>query len=185
MHIHDCATIVIERHDLSVSLEMACGVRQGCCLSPLLWLAFTILLYDDLSAVCPSEAIACFADDLHVGWSVNTTREFRNASLQIGQLFQIMENHGMLIAMDKTAALLAMKGPAAPEFTCRVGKDRFLVLRLASRELRIPLKQNHRYPGIQIGYGKFERATVLERLRLSWVAFHRLHPFLKHQSIPV
>ena len=189
MYVHDSAGIVLERYGISETVPLVSGIRQGCGLSPLLWLAFTLLIYDDLLHICPQDAITCFADDFHMHWSLTTPRDFRNACLQIIRIFEVFEKHGMTIATDKTVVLLAMKGPEVPgllqEFVQRRGRDRMLVLPRATGHTRIPIKTSHKYLGVHIGYGKFERTTLNARLRLSWIAFGRLHTFLKHPSLPI
>ena len=189
MYIHDNAKIVLERHGRCESVPLAAGIRQGCGLSPLLWLAFTLLLYDELVLICPQNAITCFADDFHMHWTLASPRDFRNACQHIVRIFDVFQRYGMRIATDKTVILLAMKGPETPsllgEFVHWRGRDRFLVLPTSEGTLRIPVRQSHKYLGVQIGYGKFERSTLTARLKLSWVAFSRLHVFLKHPGLPV
>ena len=189
MYVHDSASIVLERHGLYETVPLASGIRQGCGLSPLLWLAFTLILYDDLLPICPADAITCFADDFHVQWNLAHPRDFRNACQQILRIFEVFENHGMTIATDKTVVLMAMKGPEVPkllqEFVQRRGPDRLLVLPRTVGSLLIPIKTSHKYLGVHIGYGKFERVTLTARLRLSWIAFGRLRTFLKHPGLPV
>ena len=46
LHIHDKAKIIFERHGREDWVSLGRGIRQGCGLSPLLWLAFTLLLHD-------------------------------------------------------------------------------------------------------------------------------------------
>ncbi|CAE7556758.1 sec31 [Symbiodinium necroappetens] len=189
MYIHDNASIVLERHGLTASVDLAAGIRQGCGLSPLLWLAFTLLLYDELLPLCPQEAITCFADDFHVHWTLATPRDFRNACQQILRIFDVFKRYGMSIAMDKTVILLAMKGPEVPgllkEHVRWKGRDRVLVLPTEDGTLQLPIRNSHKYLGVHIGYHKFERTTLSARLKLSWIAFSRLHVFLKHPGIPV
>ena len=189
MYVHDHAKIVLERHELFETVPLVSGIRQGCGLSPLLWLAFTLLLYEELLPICPQDAITCFADDFHLHWTLTTSRDFRNACQHIIQIFEVFEQHGMTIATDKTVVLLAMKGPEVPgllqEFVRRQGPDRWLILPRASGNLLIPIRTSHKYLGVHIGYGKFERTTLNARLRLSWIAFGRLHTFLKHPGLPV
>ena len=56
------------------------------------------------------------------------------------------------------------------------------------RNLR-PIKTSNLYLGprsqVKIGYQSFEKSSVTYRLSQSWVAFRRLHVFLKRNKIPL
>ncbi|CAE7915239.1 unnamed protein product [Symbiodinium sp. KB8] len=82
----------------------------SCGLSPLLWLGFTLLLFDQLQTVLPENALTAFADDFHVQWQFWQPRDFHHAIGQIPRILHILRDAGMEIALDKTAILLAIKG---------------------------------------------------------------------------
>ena len=186
MHIHDQAIIVISRQNLTAEVGMGRGIRQGCGLSPLLWLGFTLLLFDQLQTVLPENALTAFADDFHVQWQFWQPRDFHNA---IPRILHILRDAGMEIALDKTAILLAIKGRAAPsllkDFTANIRGTRYLTIPHLQQVVRIPIKTSHPYLGVHISYQNFELITMKHRLSQSWVAFHRLHVFLKHRQIPL
>ena len=77
MYIHQEAWLTLERHGESASVEMACGVRQGCGLSPLLWLAFTLLIFDRVSSYVALDNCTGFADDFHFQWMLTSARDLR------------------------------------------------------------------------------------------------------------
>ena len=189
MYIHDQALIVISRQDLTAEVGMGRGIRQGCGLSPLLWLGFTLLLFDQLQTVLPENALTAFADDFHVQWQFWQPRDFHNAIGQIPRVLHTLREAGMEIALDKTAILLAIKGRAAPallkDFTTKVQGHRCLTIPYLQETIRIPIKTSHPYLGVHISYQNFELITMRHRLSQSWVAFHRLHVFLKHRQIPL
>ena len=95
----------------------------------------------------------------------------------------------MEVSLEKTVALLAIKGPAAAallkQYTKRVKGARVLRLFQGGEELTLPLRREHDYLGVKISYHHYERATVKHRTSLAWVAFNRLHSLLKHQLIPL
>ena len=188
MYIHDSAIIVITKSAESAHIRMGRGIRQGCGLSPMLWIGFTLLLFDKLHAVLPDNTLTGYADDFHALWQFEHPRDFRNAIGQIPRIMEVLRFYGMDIALDKTAILLAIQGRAAPhllrDFAATVRGHRCLVIRHPSGNLSIPIKTSHPYLGVLIGYHSFEQATVKHRLAQSWVAFHRLHVFLKHNQIP-
>ena len=189
LYIHDYAKVVIERPTGAESVCMRRGIRQGCGLAPLLWLAYTIVIHDTLSAYIPVDSLTEYADDLHVQWEFKHPRDFRRACTQIPKILQDLENLGMLVSVDKTVVLLAMKGAATQQllrdFTTRRGGERFLILSGPFGRMRLPIRTHHTYLGIRIGYSTFERATVQLRASQAWTAFHRLHPFLKNPTIPL
>ena len=189
MYIHDNAIIVITKSAESAHIRMGRGIRQGCGLSPMLWLGFTLSLFDKLHAVLPDNTLTGYADDFHALWQFEHPRDFRNAIGHIPRIMEVLRFYGMDIALDKTAILLAIQGRAAPhllrDFTAIVKGHRCLVIRHPNGNLSIPIKTSHPYLGVHIGYHSFEQATVKHRLAQSWVAFHRLHVFLKHNQIPL
>ena len=189
LYIHDHAKICICRHDKQEEISMGRGVRQGCGLSPLLWIAFTLLLHDSMTAHIPLQCQTSYADDFHLMWEFTKAQEFRQACAVIPKLLSCLHSFGMEVSLDKTVALLAIKGPAAEallqKFTKTVKGAKVLRLFQAGGELTLPLRREHDYLGVKISYHQYERATVKHRTALAWVAFNRLHLLLKHQSIPL
>ena len=189
LYIHDYAKVVIERPFGSVEVCMCRGIRQGCGLAPLLWLAYTIVIHRTLATYIPVDSLTEYADDLHVQWEFQHPRDFRRACVQIPKILQDLEQLGMLVSVDKTVVLLAMKGSATQQllqdFTVRSQGERFLLLRGPFGKVRLPIRTHHTYLGVRIGYHTFERATVQLRASQAWTAFHRLHPFLKNTTIPL
>ena len=110
LFIHDNAVLVLEKHSQQVELGMSRGIRQGCGLSPLLWLCFTVLVREILSQYLPKDSMTGFADDYLVKWDFNHSRDFLNATRQVSRLLQDFESLGMQVSTDKTVILLAMKG---------------------------------------------------------------------------
>ena len=189
LYIHDNARVFIRRHDQSVEIGMGRGVRQGCGLSPLLWIAFTLLLHDSMSAHIPLSSQTSYADDFHLMWEFSSAQEFKQACRILPKLLACLQSFGMEVSLEKTVALLAIKGPAAAallkQYTKRVKGARVLRLFQGETEITLPLRREHDYLGVKISYHHYERATVKHRTSLAWVAFNRLHSLLKHQMIPL
>ncbi|CAE7223918.1 Pol [Symbiodinium sp. KB8] len=95
-----------------ISQKPMIGYR-GCGLSPLLWLAFTLLLHDKMSEHIPLQSQTSYADDLHLMWEFSTAQEFKRACTALPKLLACLQSFGMEVSLEKTVALLAIKGPAA------------------------------------------------------------------------
>ena len=189
LYIHDQARIIISRHQQSVSVGMGRGVRQGCGLSPLLWIAFTLLIHHKLSEYIPADAQTSYADDFHVHWEFDTEQECRQACQMIPRIIDDLKSFGMDVSLGKTVALLAIKGSKAASmlktFTAKVRGERVLSVRTPSSTVTLPLRRTHDYLGVKIGYHLFERSTMQHRLQLSWTAMHRLQDLLQHKLVPL
>ena len=189
LFIHDNAQIVINRHQSQERVGMGRGIRQGCGLSPLLWITFTLLIHDKLSLYVPLESQTSYADDFHVQWEFSTEQGFRHACVSIPRILQDLASLGMEVSLSKTVVLLAVKGTQAPKllrtFTKRVKGERILCIQTPQGSTQLPIRRAHDYLGIKISYYNFEKLTMQHRLRLSWVAMHRLHDLLKHRLLPL
>ena len=189
MHIHDHAYVVLQRHDMESHASLGQGIRQGCGLSPLLWIGFTLLIFRKLQPLVPTQALTGYADDFLVNWEIRSPRDFTNACASIPKILAALQSLGMSISLDKTVILLALKGRATPQllktYTCHKKTDRFLRLAHGAHTTLLPIRSSHTYLGTKIGYGHFERETAQFRMSQAWVAFHRLHSLLKHPSVPL
>ena len=189
LYIHDSARILISRQNLEASVNMGRGVRQGCGLSPLLWICFTLLIHDRLSAYIPLEAQTSYADDFHLQWEFETEQGCRNACRTVPKVISELQALGMDVSLGKTVIIWAIKGAKASkllqEFTTKDKGERVFQVTTPTGLLTLPLRRTHEYLGVKIGYHHFERDTVQHRLQLSWVAMHRLHSLLKHKLVHV
>ena len=59
-----------------VIVRIGSGIRQGCGLAPLLWVAFTILLFDRFTRHLSLDQITGFADDIHTHWNLSNPDSF-------------------------------------------------------------------------------------------------------------
>ena len=188
-YIHDHAHMVIEKHGHVTGVRLGRGIRQGCGLSPLLWLAFTLLLHDQFRSYLPDDVVTGYADDYEMQWEFQHASDFRNACIHVERILHDLKAAGMEVAKDKTVIMLALKGTAAAallrDFTVRKEGRRFLRIQGMNSTTMLPIKESHTYLGVKIGYGTFERSTVQHRLGQSWVAFHRLHKFLHSTAVPL
>ena len=182
LYIHDNAIMSFSRGNETAFVRTGSGVRQGCGLAPLLWVAYTLLLFDKFTQYPPISQITGFADDLHMHWTLEEPRHFRNACAQVGFIITDLADMGMQVSTDKTVILLALAGPSYDKVTApfvqKRKKERFLKVMTSHGPAQLPIKNSHSYLGIKISYQHFERLTMQYRLQQSWQAFHRLSGFL-------
>ena len=182
LYIHDNAIMCFSKGNDTAFVRTGSGVRQGCGLAPLLWVAYTLLLFDKFTQYLPISQITGFADDLHMHWTLEEPRHFRNACAQVGFIITDLADMGMQVSTDKTVILLALAGPSYDKVTApfvqKRKKERFLKVMTGHGPAQLPIKNSHSYLGIKISYQHFERLTMQYRLQQSWQAFHRLSGFL-------
>ena len=182
MFTHENACMKFQRNQHSQVITTGSGIRQGCGLAPLLWAAYSLLLFSTLLRYLHVDQLTGFADDLHMHWSFDQPRQFKNACAQVGFILRDLRQAGMQVSSDKTVILLALSGqshgPEIKPFFRKTKSGRCLKVHDGLHEVLLPIKQQHSYLGVIISYQHFERATMKHRLHLSWQAFHRLRTFL-------
>ena len=181
LYIHDNALMCFSKGDDNVKMSTGSGIRQGCGLAPLLWVAFTVLFFDKFTQYLSLDQISGFADDLHMHWVLDEPRHFRNACAQVGYILADLTEMGMQVSVDKTEILLALAGPSynqvAAPYVKRRKQEGYLQVSGKAGPINLPIKNSHTYLGIKISYQHFERLTMQYRLQQSWQAFHRLSGF--------
>ena len=179
LFIHDNALIVLEKGGCSSSVRMGRGIRdkgvgfRHCC----------------GGRYMSSDNVTGYADDYLMTWELRRRADFINACSQVERILSDLANAGMHVSTYKTVILMALRGKEADRLlathTTRHKRVRCLQVGVPGKLIRLPIKTTHGYLGIRVGYGSFERASVNHRLSQSWVAFHRLHSFLKHTGVPL
>ena len=149
LYIHDKAQILIRRQNSEAFVNMGRGVRQGCGLSPLLWICFTLLIHDRLSAYVPLEAQTSYADDFHLQWEFTTEQGCRNACRTVPKVISELQALGMDVSLGKTVIIWAIKGAKASkllqEFTTKIRGDRVFQVTTSTGLLALPLRRSHEY----------------------------------------
>ena len=189
MYVHDNARMQFQRHQQSRVISTGSGIRQGCGLAPLLWVAYSLLLFSKMLSYLNPQQLTGFADDLHMQWSFDTPRHFRNACTQVGLILKDLREAGMQVSSEKTVILLALSGQSYSQdvkpFLRKTKSGRCLRVHDGQGETLLPIKSTHTYLGVKIGFQNFGRSTLQHRLQLSWQAFHRLHTFLCTKKLAV
>ena len=167
----------------AVCYDSVQGIRQGCKLSPTLWVCVSVYLLRALDNIlqegwCAQHATG-FADDLHFRWRFDTVTGLHTALMQAGAVLSKLTQLRLRISTDKTVCLLRADGVQAPgalrKIICKTKQGRFLRL---TTDWTLPLKKSHIYLGACISYEAFEVQNMHHRLQACRAAFSRLRPTL-------
>ena len=193
MHVHDAARMVYQVGDNQARVNLNQGVRQGCSLSPLLWTLATGSIYLDLVQNLHREQLplgepTLYADDVFAAWTINRLSDLTKAIRAMGVLVETLEQSGLQLSLEKTVALLVLKGGAAQSqqstVCCAVKEgQKALKVRVFQRRLRIMIKHEHVYLGAKISYRNFELCNLQYRMQVAWGTFWRLHTVLRCRSL--
>ncbi|CAE7455423.1 unnamed protein product [Symbiodinium natans] len=91
------------------------GIRQGCKIAPMLWVAISTLLLERLGDALsgPHRQATTFADDTLVQWLIENSTDIAQLSSFINKLLGVMQDMGLLVNLTKTVLLLKVCGPGA------------------------------------------------------------------------
>ena len=167
------------------------GVRQGCRLSPTLWLCISYVITYKIEAVLGKhwcrEHFVGFADDTHLRWEFSEAAQLHAALLQADKVLTLLEHLGLTLNKEKSVCLLKLAGSQAPSLHRKLSRKT-----KQGRELRIserwqlPWKAQHVYLGACISYGNFEVENALHRAKAGKAAYVRLRGSLHaHGSLPL
>ena len=160
-------------------VNLHCGVRQGCVLSPALWSLFTNHSQRRLDALngegWTAKRGTMYADDLRFRWTVHAEEELTEMRKEVRNIFIALREMGMQANPDKSTFLISIRGHQAKEWTKRwIRKDskgnRHFHFGSDKAE-RVPVAEQFLYLGAMLSYRGFEVATV--RHRIGVAAGHR------------
>ena len=97
-YVHVEAELVFNHADQTASVKLGRGMRQGCGLSPLLWVLYTVPIVEDLLQHTPADCITAFADDFHGQWVFRNPAELQGCLRQIRRIVHTLGVHGMDIS---------------------------------------------------------------------------------------
>jgi len=186
-------TAYITQHDqISVETATGCGIRQGCRAAPVLWTAFTDLIFEALSQEIAStwiqKAVTLFADDIHCGDVFYSEWELEQILCKFGILLDVIERHGLTISLSKSMVLISIGGT-----NCRKVQARLLhrddhgcflfIPRADGRQSKLPVQKTACYLGVQMSYNMPEMLTLQHRMKAARQAFFRLQKWLRARGI--
>ena len=171
------------------------GVRQGCCLSPIVWSVFTGLLYQEFEAIgglrSPTGTLSMFADDKHICWELTSPTDLHGALQSLGQLLRLLRRFGLKVNANKSKAILHVQGKGSERIkrTCieLVKDEKHLKVPIfeantVTVEL-IPLVSQLHYMGIVLSYTSFEEQTMRHRIAVGRANYDRLRKLVNARKI--
>ena len=185
MYLHFEMLLVFTKDEYMEEIRTSTGIRQGCGLAPRLWASFTLLTFEKLQQHVSKNQLTFYADDYHVSWNIFSGLQLRNACIQASKIIDELQDSGMQIAIEKTVIIIALGGTQTTQATkdpIQVSKKgRTIRIPTKAGVLQVPVKREHVYLGVKIGYSNWERSPVAYRIKQSW---QRLHRTLISKALP-
>ena len=178
------------------------GIRQGCTLSPTLWVCASHFLLHQLSERLAqfshlgspepwiSQAITAFADDFLVSFDLNSHQDLINMCTRIGCLFTVLHEAKMQVNPDKSSLLIRSSGSALARWvkarTFRRKDQKLIRLGTPFQPIDVGLATRIPYLGTVMSFDSFETQTADLRIQQAKVAVARLSRVLfKKQGLSV
>ena len=170
------------------------GIRQGCCLAPLLWAIYSISLSFEIAQIVGGDWITSsftlFADDSHASWLLHTLDDSHFMLRCVQAIFLVFSRHGMVVNPGKselvyTCAVPAIKRLLHQRKVTQRGTE-YVDLGSIGSPLLIKLCSQLTYLGVIVSYTDFELATARFRCSEAETVRQRLRKILhdaRHLSL--
>ena len=172
-----------------IAVDVGRGVRQGCVLSPLLYILVVARIHSVLRGTFGDEAdqlLDYFADDTLLHQDFDTAQGFRQAIERVGQLLEVLAQAGLNVNDDKTQVILRLAGSRAKQYLHEVTEERrdgrFLRVSALWKQRFLPVCRQAKYLGAQSSYDSYEDATVQHRVTAARATYGRLRRILTSRS---
>ena len=188
VHLNTSCSVVYGSY--SGSVGMSKGLRQGCPIAPLVYLAWSARFLRQVNLRISDRwdllHATLYADDKHLAWEIDGVHTFSRAVKELGVVLQMLRDHGMEVSFGKCEAVLSLKGTRQSEILKKYTRVRngaaHLVIK-TDREILIPLKPEITYLGAVLSYGPFEYATAQHRCRQAWNNYRSLRRALSTNGV--
>ena len=194
LRVHMQTQLAVEHGGHSRTISMQRGLRQGCCVAPMIYACWTVRLCkvldtklgsasSSLSGTWTQNHLSIFADDKHCHWELESVRSFERALADLRVVLHTIVELGMQISIQKSLATIAVKGKKAAhvlrKYTKSWNGQRSLVLREDAHDMHIPLTEEMQYLGVVLSYNNFELATAKRRVQQANITYAQLKPVLR------
>ena len=173
----------------NLAVDVGRGVRQGCVLSPLLYILVVARIHTKLRGTFGDEAdqlLDYFADDTLFHQEFTSVGDFRQAIDRVGKLLEVLAQAGLCVNDDKTQVLFKLAGSRAKHFLHEVTDarrdGRHLRVSALWAQRFLPICRQAKYLGAQLSYDSYEDATVQHRVTAARATYGRLRRILTSRS---
>ena len=175
------------------TIPLGNGIRQGCVLSPLLWVCVTHYMLHQLECRLTEmgdtgaqswvrDLLTLFADDFLAAFRFACPADISLMCLRIGCLFQVLEASGMCINPDKSKLLFKASGRQLAKWlkrsTLKKNGIKYVQIGTPFSLIQVGLAQSLTYLGVVLSFDNFELQTMRHRLHQVRHAVSRLSRLL-------
>ena len=183
----------IEHGSNQGTIPLGNGIRQGCVLSPLLWVCVTHYMLHQLESKLTEmgdsnakawirDFMTLFADDFLAAFQFDNLSDISLMCLRIGCLFRILEASGMCVNPDKSKLLFKASGRQLAKWlkqrTVKKHGGKYVQIGTPFSQIQVGLSQTLTYLGVVLSFDNFELQTMRHRLHQARQAVGRLSRIL-------
>ena len=176
----------INHHNIDGCIELRNGIRQGCVLSPLLWVCVTTYMLhclgESTSHDWVRDEVTAFADDFISAFALHKVADAQTMAQRIQSLFTVLQAAGMQVNAEKSHFLIkTVGGPLHRWLTKRRFKQRgvtFYDMGVPFAPLPSASATTIDYLGVVMSYGPFEQQSQTKRLKAARANQAQLAKFL-------
>ena len=183
----------IEHGSNQGTIPLGNGIRQGCVLSPLLWVCVTHYMLHQLESKLTEmgdsnakawirDFMTLFADDFLAAFQFENSSDISLMCLRIGCLFRILEASGMCVNPDKSKLLFKASGRQLAKWlkqrTVKKHGGKYVQIGTPFSQIQVGLSQTLTYLGVVLSFENFELQTMRHRLHQARQAVGRLSRIL-------
>ena len=150
----------------------SCGIKQGCTVAPYLFVAHTIAIIDAVAEALGWEwarrSLTLFADDSIATWVIQSLEDLHQTFRAIQTIITIFNQHGMVLAREKSVILHDITGRQAHKFLIRRRQKKnnlkYYEFEQQGQPLLVQHKKAHEYLGTIVSYRNAQALTLDHRL---------------------